>query len=119
MGSPAELLAENGRVEAADVHPRRRDLSTQSSDGSLRANSWQRQAHELHGRVIEVSIAFILDPIAFSFMFRGLIAFIFSIQGSLCKFFDSQLTQPTKQHLSLTCLNISNLLNTLKNLNTA
>jgi hypothetical protein len=30
---------------------------------------------------------FILDLIAFSFLFRGLIAFIFSVQGPLCKNF--------------------------------
>jgi hypothetical protein len=113
MESPAELLAENGRVEAAGAHPRRRDLSMQSFDGSLCASSWQRQAHELHGTVanelegLDCFFIFILDPIAFSFLFRGLIAFIFSVQGSLCKFFDSQLTQPTKQYLSLACLNIS------------
>jgi hypothetical protein len=110
-------------VEAASVHPRRRELSMQSFDGSLCASSWQRPA-ELHGtvanelEVLDCFFIFILDLIAFSFLFRGLIAFIFSVQGFLCKFFDSQLTGPTKQHLSLACLNIFDLPNTLRNLNT-
>jgi hypothetical protein len=61
------------------------------------------------------------DPIASSFFFpgldcflflvQGLVCFLFSVQGSLCKFFDSQPRQPTKQHLSLACLNTPDLPN--------
>jgi hypothetical protein len=54
---------------------------------------------------------FFLDPIAFNFLFGDLIAFLFLVQGSLCKNFDSQLTQPTKQHLNLACLNTPDLPN--------
>jgi hypothetical protein len=68
---------------------------------------------------LDCFLFFILDPIAFSFLFRGLIAFIFSVQGFFCKFFDSQLTQPTKQHLSLACLSTADLPNTPENLTSA
>jgi hypothetical protein len=54
----------------------------------------------------------------FYFVCRYLIAFPFSVHGPMCKSFNSQLTQPTKQHLSPTYFKKPGLPNTEENLNT-
>jgi hypothetical protein len=68
----------------------------------------------------ELIAFFILTGIRllFYFVFRYLIAFPFYIQGSMCKIFDSQLMQATKQHLSPACFNKPRLPNIGENLNT-